>query len=114
MAAAETSPATELRDTLEGLADALAHGRLELLLQLDTRLDRALVSLRTLQLEPDTMPQVRADLVAARAALARCRHLGDGLTAFVCDALTARGTGVGYQPDLRRAAPTGAAIDARA
>jgi hypothetical protein len=52
--------------------------------------------------------------VAARAALARCRHLGEGLTAFVSDSLTARGTGVGYQPDLRRAAPTGAAIDARA
>jgi hypothetical protein len=110
----QETPAGALREALDALADALASGRLEPLLELDTRLERTLVRLRAQQPQPAGAADVRADLVAARRALARCRRLGDGLSAFIHDSLTPRGTGAGYVPDLRLAAPTGGAIDARA
>jgi hypothetical protein len=112
-AATPVTAAIELRQALAALGDALAECRLEALVTLDVRLAHAVTALRAIPIVRSTTGMLREELVATRRELARCRRLGDGLSAFVRASLAANATGAGYEPVPAAAVLTGNAINAR-
>jgi hypothetical protein len=92
------SAAARLRAALEETAAALAVPKLEALLNVESALTAALAALPTIRsLDPADRPAAREDLLAAQAALARCRRLGAALGDFVRVSLDARGQGITYE-----------------
>ena len=92
------SAAARLRAALEATVDALAVPKLEALLNVESALTAALAALPTLRsLDPADRPAAREDLLAAKAALAKCRRLGGTLGDFVRLSLDARGQSIGYE-----------------
>ncbi len=110
------SAAARLRAALEATVDALAVPRLEALLNVESALTAALAALPTLRsLDPADRPAAREDLLAAKAALAKCRRLGASLGDFVRLSLDARGQGIGYESSRGTAATlSGRAFQTRA
>src|SRR6266540_3529130 len=93
-----TSAAARLRAALEATVDALAVPKLEALLNVESALTAALAALPSLRsLDPPDRPAAREDLLAAKAALARCRRLGGTLGDFIRVSLDARGQGIAYE-----------------
>ncbi len=107
------SAAADLREALEACATALAAGDLDTLTALDARIASALARLGGVPKDPAVVGRLLDDLVAARAALARCRRLGDGLEQFVRISLGAAGEGRLYDAALVHPVLTGRAIHAR-
>ena len=100
------SAAARLRAALEAMADALAGGKLETLLNVESALIAAISALPTIRLlDAAGRADARTDLQAAQLALVRCQRLGGSLGNFVRVTLDARGQGVGYEP-ARGAAAT--------
>ena len=98
--------AARLRSALKATADALAVPNLEALLNVESALTAALAALPTIRsLDEAGREAAREDLLAARAALERCRRLGTALGEIVRVSLDARGQGIGYEP-ARGAAAT--------
>jgi len=92
------SAAARLRAALEATVDALAVPKLEALLNVESALTAALAALPTIRsLDPADRPAAREDLLAAKAALVRCRRLGAALGDFVRVSLDARGQSIGYE-----------------
>lgn len=90
-----------LRTALQSLGDALASPAAAPLTTAETALAAAVADLTPHTLTIETMPAVeraalRDELLAARAALARCRRLGGSLSAFVHASLQAQGLVGGY------------------
>ena len=88
-----------LRDTLEETANALAHAHLESLLTCEARIESALMQLPTHGLSADARSMVVAEVELARAALIRCRRLGQALDEFVRLGLATQAAGSGYGRD---------------
>ncbi len=88
-----------LRDTLEETAHALAHAHLESLLTCEAKIETALMQLPTQGLSADVRGMVVAEVELARAALVRCRRLGQALDEFVRLGLAAQAAGSGYGRD---------------
>lgn len=88
-----------LRTALEDMADALVEGSLDRLLACEARLEAALAQLPRHGLPNEARAAARAEIEAARAALARCRRLGLSLDAFIAAGMTARGICGVYGPD---------------
>jgi len=94
--------AENLRTALEATANALAQSNLDGLLEAETALTNAFAGLSTLRAAegaangsalPDAL---RDDLLAAQAALVRCRRLGTALGEFVRLSFDARGQSTTY------------------
>ena len=92
------SAAARLRAALEATVDSLAVPKLEALLNVESALMAALAALPSLRsLDPADRPAAREDLLAAKAALAKCRRIGGTLGDFVRVSLDARGQSIGYE-----------------
>jgi hypothetical protein len=108
--------AVRLRRALDQNASALATAQLDALLAGQTALQDAITSIpRISDISADDRRVLRAELDAARDALARCRHLGANLTAFVRVTLDAHGRAAGYDPQrITAAALAGRDLNTRA
>ena len=105
-----SSAAARLRAALEATVSALAVPKLEALLNVESALSSALAALPTIRsLDPSDRPAAREDLLAAQAALVKCRRLGAALEDFVRVSLDARGQSIGYES----AAGTAATLSGR-
>jgi hypothetical protein len=111
-----SSAAARLRAALEETAAALAVPKLEALLNVESALSAALAALPTIRsMDEAERPAARADLLAAQAALAQCRRLGNALGDYVRISLDARGQGIGYESARGTAATlSGRAFETRA
>lgn len=97
--------AVRLRRALDRNASALALAQLDALLAGQAALQDAVTSIpAATDLAAEDRSLLRAELDAARDSLARCRHLGASLTAFVRVTLDAHGRAVGYDPQRITAA----------
>lgn len=108
--------AVRLRRALDQNASALAAAQLDALLAGQTALQDATASVpSTANITAEDRRLLRAELDAARDALARCRHLGASLSAFVRITLDAHGRAVGYDPQrITAAALAGRDLNTRA
>ena len=106
---------SRLREALEHTAAALAHPRLEALLDGEAAIEQALSAMPSLDdLPADERAAVRRELERARGTLLRCRRLGTALRDFIRVSFEAQGRGDDYGP--RCAAPlnyAGQALNAR-
>lgn len=91
-----------LRDALQEAANALALAHLERLLACEARIETALMQLPTRGLSPDARSVVLAEVEQARAALTRCRRLGQALDEFIRLGMSAQGLGSGYGRDAHQ------------
>lgn len=90
-----------LREALDGLSNALAVPDLAALTATEGKLAAAVADLSSQPPTLDSLAEtsrvaLREELLAAAAALARCRRLGGSLADVVHDALEARGLAGGY------------------
>jgi hypothetical protein len=90
-----------LRTALQHLGDALASPAVEPLTSAEAALATAVADLSSRTLGIEQLPAadraaLRDELLAARGSLARCRRLGDSLSAFVHASLQAQGLVGGY------------------
>ena len=88
--------AADLRRSLEDAAAALAGADLARLLECETRIHAALTHLSNSQLTPEARQQLGDEIGRARAALARCRRLGQTLDDYVRTVLALHGLDEGY------------------
>lgn len=89
--------AAALRQRLDEMAEALTAADLPRLLHCEAHLEAALTDIIGARpISADERPQLAAEIVAARAALLRCRRLGRALTDLAALALSAHGTDHGY------------------
>jgi hypothetical protein len=88
--------AARLRETLNGVGDALAYARLDELLSLESQLVSALGEMASVRPDPDARRALVAELDEIRAALLRCRRLGASLHEFERTVFESHGSGCSY------------------
>lgn len=110
------SAAARLRAALEATTAALARPHLASLLSAESELNAAIADLPGIRaLDDEARRSAREDLMAAKAALIRCRRLGSALSGFVRVSLEARGEGFGYESEsVAVAALSGRGLHTRA
>jgi hypothetical protein len=105
---------SQLRESLEEAADALAKAHLERLLACEARIETALMNIPTRGLSAESRAIVASEIELARLTLTRCRRLGQALDDFIRLGLAAQGFSRGYSREGAEIVPELHAVNIRA